>query len=547
MTQNNWLQTIGLSLQAIPKIERKMVSEVAPWDQIKPIYIMQTVKIHESSSPVPLTKSLNEASLYLSETLLKIDPNFHPPRYPIPPSSPILHLLINDAGMGKSCALRYLNDELQKATKPENPFQRPIPVRIPLTEDFVLNNTDFIYHYFIRELRYSVDALEQIKNEYCFVFLLDGYDQLRFCQGDRAFTKIRLALDYLRDWRALVLISTRATMVTELKDLEPSAHYYLEGAKEDEKIAYLSRSASTYTNPAKAQEHINLIHSNPELWSLLDSPLLLYLISKSLNQLAVSLAQNVNAAPNRYTIYEAFIQRWFIIEYERTLKRVNTQIPVLGENFFNIKDRNTFLRDFAEMIACNMFILNTDKLLDIRAIINALLSRFNITNQQLLPTAINEMHAFLNAIIWEMRDVGPLKITEGRYIFLHPSIQEFLFARRLNDQLALSNDYDTGQFESRFNVIRGQSRTVAGYWTKFRLDSVEYQNVLQFLIEATPAEKRMWELLQLPHGISYGTQATFANLPLASLKGNLTTLYTKCGYSLSNKNLSDNYIRNGSV
>ncbi|MBX9706186.1 MAG: NACHT domain-containing protein [Gammaproteobacteria bacterium] len=544
--QEEWLQKAdALTLKPIRDYwnRSRQVTNALSWDQVKPYYI--TPRLRTENTDIMLKDCYQQ--LLTAVKSIEVSKHF-------------TYLLFGEAGMGKSSAMQWLYDKLQQDyLENQHDIMQPIPILISLAS-LKQNGENFVKAWFVNlEIGYTLGQIEQLRKEYRFIFLLDGYDELIFCQGESQAYRT-LVDTYLEQWTGCVLISCRTYLENKCNRFRAAKIYYLQEFDNFQKIRYLT--SRTQTNSKLQKKLLGLQLQQPTVWKLLDNPLLAYMISdvctstgryagksNSLEQLQQTLQRN--EAITRYTIYEAFTDQWFVDEFERLVRTKDLNINLSGQ--YNDDWRN-LLRQYAEKIAILMYEMKTIYISD---------EQLTIQEKELLQAVLVVNAHDVKSFVTRLRNACPLKAVGVKsYQFIHKSFQEFLVAQALLKALPLKTKYIQSTLchpktqevlfenitlydQADAEIFRSQlPKLIGNLWNQ--LEIRREVAVLDFLREAKPSQYRLLEVIckskgELVNNIYKG------NIQLMQVAGNALTLYNYCGYSVAGLNLDDTCVQNTDV
>ena len=319
-------------------------------------------------------------------------------------------LLLGDSGGGKSTYLRSLENRLWKEWDPTKPI--PIFISLPtLKQPFNDAITETL-----KQKGFTDTEIKDLKNKYSFLFLLDGYDELK--QKGNLYDS-----NQLDQWKGQTIITCRTQ--------------YLSGEQSSYRNYFAPRNQSTSLDEASVspfnskqieaycRKYIQLngvsrtweqyqadIASVPDLADFIVTPFLLRIVvevlpdmikahtaSKSQEQLKIL----------RIEIFDAFVNKWFDREEQRIIRISRTEVDVsdLKRNFAN----------FATRLALEM---TQDNIVSI--------------DYELDPFEHNKWDKYFgqDPIMTLIRSGVPLrKVGPHSYAFIHKSLLEYFCARAI--------------------------------------------------------------------------------------------------------------------
>ncbi|MCX8565743.1 MAG: WD40 repeat [Glomeribacter sp. 1016415] len=220
-------------------------------------------------------------------------------------------LLLGEAGSGKSTFNRSLARDLwEKYEQADRKEDEHIPVFIPLTT-LKDPNENLLTEYFTEE-GFSKEQIQQLRQKRRFIFILDGYDEIKHRQ--RAF----YTDNKLDKWDAKVIISSRPEY------LGPSyqSKFYPSGQArvfEECELAPFSKAAirgyiESHVRHAKPKWNVEQYQSalsHPDLQALIGNPFLLKIVLEVLPSLGSKEGSSNRNSYTRGALYEQFAKNWF--------------------------------------------------------------------------------------------------------------------------------------------------------------------------------------------------------------------------------------------
>ena len=248
-------------------------------------------------------------------------------------------LLLGDSGGGKSTYLRYLENRLWQQWDPSKPI--PLFISLPtLKQPFKEAITETL-----REKGFSEAEQKELQKKYSFLFLLDGYDELK--QKNNLYIA-----NQLDQWKGKTIISCRTQYLSGEQTgyqnyfAPPSQSLFERAASLDE------ASISPFTPQqieAYCRKYIQLNHlqrtweqyqadiaSVPELAEIIETPFLLRIVAEVLPDMIAAHRQSNSKEQLkllRIEIFDAFIKNWFDKEEKRIIQTAKVQIPDLKTHF----------------------------------------------------------------------------------------------------------------------------------------------------------------------------------------------------------------------
>ena len=257
-------------------------------------------------------------------------------------------LLLGDSGGGKTSFLRYVENELWKRW----PSNKRIPLFISLpTLKLPFNEaiSEALY-----EKGFTAAEQKDLKNQYSFIFLLDGYDELK--QKKNLFIGNKL-----NEWENSKTIITCRTQYLAGEEasypnyFSPDPVNYSYASFDvastspfslDEVEAYCKKNIDSKKIPLSWSDFKNIILS-PDLSEIIKNPFLLRVIVDVLSDIiqANQQSQALEKLEFHIDIFDAFIKNWFNREEKRLIGT---------DKEINISDLKDFFTTFAENLALEM-------------------------------------------------------------------------------------------------------------------------------------------------------------------------------------------------
>ena len=327
------------------------------------------------------------------------------------------------AGVGKSLFLRYLEKCLWNDYAPG----KPIPLFISLPS--LTNPGREAVEQVLKSYGCNAEEIARFKAERTFVFLLDGFDEIKT-------EKNIYASNQLKDWKGQVVITARTEYLAgknyrglfkadALQDVDDLAECHIVPFEKGQVDDYLKKLAQRPESDWKNwNQYRQVLDSISGLNELVSTPFILSVIAQVLprlerNQKDSSYLRTVKKV-NRATVYETFVEYWFDRE-ERKLRNASVSIP---EGY----DFKTSFGHYCADLAFRMFINNR----------MTVQSRGN--NYQIQAFVENEWGRFFKTkeespAIWLARQGAITKQVGNQIGFIHKSILEYFVAKLLHTEL----------------------------------------------------------------------------------------------------------------
>ncbi|GAM52477.1 NACHT and WD40 repeat domain-containing protein [Mycoavidus cysteinexigens] len=412
-------------------------------------------------------------------------------------------LLLGEAGSGKSTFNRYLARDLwEKYEQANEKKDERIPVFIQLTtlED---PNKNLLTEFFSEE-GFSKEQIQQLRQSRRFIFILDGYDEIKHRQ--RAF----YTDNKLDKWDAKVIISSRPeylgasyqskfypsgqARVFEECELAP----FSESAIED----YVERHIRHAQDPKWNADQYQSALAHPDLQALIGNPFLLKIVLQVLPSLGSEEGSSNQRSYTRIALYEQFAKNWF----DRSQNRLQgIQLTKEEQKTFNRLAEEDFIQHgihFSQEFALALY-------------------EKQVLVATYLPSAPDQAQEWRNFLGNDdekkrlLRFNAPLSRQEDQYRFIHKSLRDYFVARALWEELAAGGKIEAF---SRFN----------------RLNIVNDPAILQFLAEGVRQESQLETRLLSVVEQSKGEEGA----QFEKAAANALTLLVKSNVQLINKDFS---------
>jgi WD40 repeat protein len=385
--------------------------------------------IHLSPELPPLLKTLQQA-VYLRQQANNLEQSLH--FYIVPEVTPLLGgkqrfdlsseveqflkdpqqrllLMLGDSGAGKSLFTQQLEKNKWESYK----SGQRIPLRIELKKFSDAEVKQCLQKTFA-ELGFPESALPNLRQQYQFLFILDGYDEIG---GQTSFNLYQA--NHLELWNAKVIITCRTQALSgdhvalfAPQQNNPNAwrELYLAPFAKQAVQEYLTRYAAEHP---EATQLAGYVEKTFELSSLLSNPFILSLFVQAFPQLAPRLTADRFTALTSHEIYSAFMQQWFVREEVFLAQKIGLSPS---------RDVKREFRVFAQRLALNMFQAKAVKIT---------YSPPGDANE----AATHPWHAFFShddAHTVQCRRACPLRrIGKHQYSFVHKSFLEYFVAEAL--------------------------------------------------------------------------------------------------------------------
>ncbi|WP_284271879.1 NACHT and WD40 repeat domain-containing protein, partial [Mycoavidus cysteinexigens] len=398
-------------------------------------------------------------------------------------------LLLGEAGSGKSTFNRSLARDLwKKYEQADRKEDERIPVFIPLTtlED---PNKNLLTEYFTEE-GFSKEQIQQLRQNRRFIFILDGYDEIKHRQ--RAF----YADNKLEKWDAKVIISSRPEY------LGPSyqSKFYPSGQArvfEECELAPFSKSAikgyvESHVRHAQAPkwsaEQYESALSHPDLQALIGNPFLLKIVLDVLPSLGSKEGASNRNSYTRGALYEQFAKNWFARSQSRLQ---GIQLTKEEQKTFNRLAEEDFVEHgihFSQEFALALYE---------KQVLVATYSTGKASEGQDWSRFLSNDYEKTRLL----RFNAPLSRQGDQYQFIHKSLRDYFVAREMWEELEESAGGDAGEplngmknVQSLWKALNDSDRVdPKGLLKRFNL--VEDAAIQQFLVERVQQNRALVKLL----------------------------------------------------
>ncbi len=346
-------------------------------------------------------------------------------------------LLRGEAGSGKSTFNRQLARRLwQEYGAASTSDALPIPLYISLST-VKEPNENLMVQYLMKNHGFSLKQIEALRKSQRFILILDGYDEIAPEQRNL------YADEQLDKWDAKIIVSSRPEYLTEgyQNTLQPRG--YSRSPLEYQLVPFSEQEVDTYIEQYvkhtkdmhiqwKAQDYKDALKRIPNVKELLGTPFLLKMALKVLPTLG-----DATFSLTRVKLYEQFVQSWF----ERSLARldaIHSKFTGEEKKAFNRLKKAGFIKH-SQVFNMN-FALAMYKKRTTVAEYSDIADSGELQNKQ--------YEAFLNnedEKINLLRFSALLICQHRQYRFIHKSIQDYLVARAVWEELARfgqSNEFD---------------------------------------------------------------------------------------------------------
>ncbi len=322
-------------------------------------------------------------------------------------------LLIGDSGGGKSTYLRHLERRLWKEWTPEKPI--PLFISLPALK---LPFRGAISES-LGERGFSKAEQEELKTKHSFIFLLDGYDELKqkrnLYEGNQ-----------LQHWNAKTIITCRTQHLSGEQSsyrnyFTPPSSSLISAARLDEAStspfilqqieAYCKKFIQQHNIPRTWEQYEADFNRIPDLSDIIQTPFLLRIIAEVLPAILGAHSQG-DIKLLRIEIFDAFVNNWFNRE-ERRIQRMETDI--------DIPDLKKAFAAFARKLALEMV---EDEIVSVDYEPSS--DPFNSTSSKWEKYFSSDSKMTLIRSGVPLRKIGP-----HSYAFIHKSLLEYFSGRAI--------------------------------------------------------------------------------------------------------------------
>ncbi len=337
-------------------------------------------------------------------------------------------LLTGDSGAGKTTFNRFLEKELWDQKKEHD----AIPLFISLAS--VDKPEDDLIAKALRKRGLSEIQIEKLKKKkQKFVFILDGYDEIRETQN----LYLSNGINQPNSWQGHMVISCRSEYLGQdyrsrfqpnpnQQDKDPFFQaVVVEPFSETERNKYLEKYVKHNAMGWEVQRYQEALEQQPRLKELVSNPFLLRVVLEAFPHLE-SEGKERTAIQLRMDLYDQFIRLWF----ERGQQRLSTQaLTGAKEEVFNSLSDDGFARHglrFVKDLAAHLYAKNAGN-------------------------PVVEYSLFKDKGSWKdlffgleedkklLREAWPLARSGNQYRFIHTSLLEYCVARALFESFDTCN------------------------------------------------------------------------------------------------------------
>ncbi|KAG0319092.1 hypothetical protein BGZ97_002788, partial [Linnemannia gamsii] len=354
-------------------------------------------------------------------------------------------LLRGEAGSGKSTFDRQLARRLWReySAAPASD-ERPIPLYIAL-QTIDKPHQNLIGQYLSDTCRFSPEQIEALRKSQRFILILDGYDEIPAEQRNLYADK------QLDQWQAKIILSCRPEYLTEgyQNHLQPRGYsrllleYQLASFSEPLINTYIDQYVKHTQAKWSAQQYKDTLARIPNVNALLGTPFLLKMALSVLPTL--DKVQFDQVGLTRIQLYAQFVQMWFERALDR-LKAIQSKLTDAQQKAFcNLED---------EFIGHSQ-VFNTDLALAM-AEAKTTMADYSAIARRGVPQD-KRYEPFLSSKDEEknlLRFSALLIRQHQQYKFIHKSIQDYLVARAVWEELENASERDASHGAEPLNEIK---------------------------------------------------------------------------------------------
>ncbi len=329
-------------------------------------------------------------------------------------------LLTGDSGAGKTTFNRFLEKQLWEQKKEND----AIPLFISLAtvdepEDDLIAKT-------LKKRGLSEIQIEKLKKKkQKFVFILDGYDEIRQTQN----LYLSNGINQPGGWHGRMVISCRSEYLGQdyRSQFQPNPNQQdndpffqevmVEPFSEKERNEYLEKYVKHNSMGWEVQRYQEALEQQQRLKELVSTPFLLRIVVEALPYLE-NKGQAQSAVQLRMDLYDQFVRLWF----ERNRQRLSTQdLTGTKEEIFRALSDEGFAQHglrFVKDLAVHLYTKNAGK---------------PVVDYSLFNDEGNWKNAFFGLEDKQqlLREAWPLRRSGNQYRFIHKSLLEYFAARSL--------------------------------------------------------------------------------------------------------------------
>ncbi len=413
-------------------------------------------------------------------------------------------LLRGEAGSGKSTFNRQLARRLWReygAATASDEMPIALYISLPTIDQ---PNKNLIGQYLSDKCGFSPEQIEALRQSQRFILILDGYDEIP------AEHRNLYADGKLDKWQAKIIVSSRPEYLTQgyQNDFQPRGYarslleYEIAPFSEEAIETYIDQYVKHACPPWTVQDYQDALSRVPNAKELLGTPFLLKIALIVLPTLG-----DATLGLTRIKLYEQFVQTWF----ERSLARLNgiglTEAQKIA--FYRLREEGFIEHSQA---------FNSDFALAMSEAKTTVAEYFPIPRRGMPRDTRYE--AFLSNKDEEknlLRFSALLIRQQQQYRFIHKSIQDYLVARALWEELSPHKELKLSSWLNRLDIVNDPA-------------------VLQFLAERVQQERVLKKCLLRVVEQSKGKEK---GVKFATSAANAITVLVKAGVYLSGLDLSE--------
>jgi hypothetical protein len=350
-------------------------------------------------------------------------------------NAPNVLLMMGDAGSGKSIFCQTLYLQLWQQYKPNSDM--PIPLWIPLPH--LKSSFGHVVESVFSSMGFSKAQIAELQRTECFVFIVDGYDELHNFQN--IYT-----INHWDKWRTKVLMTCRTQALCTISHYERyfiplvAGRFQPQMLKRIHIAPFSEAQINAYLEQAETNELLiaaaarEQLASVPGLFCLIATPFFLYLAIEALPDIFARYKRHTKASEPKIThtkLLDIFIDNWF--------RRQEAKIKASGY-FFSEADAEDIKPKFWHYCKTLAQLMHTQKISYITY--SPKQNLFLSSKASAIHKTLDELFSPDNEVI---RSACLLrKLGNNQYTFIHESVLEYFAIRSLFDYESVSEIKSNG-------------------------------------------------------------------------------------------------------
>ena len=321
--------------------------------------------------------------------------------------------ILGDYGVGKTTMINKIACDVSKDLLKGETKNKRIPIVIRLKE--YINNIsleDYITALFVNKLNVKIDykTFQTLNKEGCFVFFLDGFDEISGIYEEEESVKIFREIDKLVETKSKVILTCRthyfknkdqlnnvfkeSRLYQQIRDKCGYRIIYIDGFERKQVEEYIEKWEID-----KKEDYLRIIDNVYNLKDLSHRPVLLNILMKTIPQLEFKNVSSINSS----SLYRTYVNFWLNRDEGRTIV-------------------SKYDRKLLSQLIANYYFTNNIY----EAHYLTLNDHFSLSK---LSVKYNQ-----NLVDYELRTCNFLKRdNEGKYSFVHKSFLEYFLATIISD------------------------------------------------------------------------------------------------------------------